>query len=366
MSPQPEATSLVSAALNSEAFQSIATELMIFGATIAVAVVLKVTMFRSSCSPSYLDFFQRRRKPAKKSYGTSISSSCKSSAEHFSPSTEPPRNLQAGNGARKPKVVTQGPARIIEDIMDRAWNKNAAEALSLYTELRSGDRLLAIKDLIRSTRHTGLDFFSALIQSAVRAGRPEVTEQLINDMVAAEIERTLSFYESAMKVLAGKKHYSQALAIYDRLTSEGLKASPVTLSCLINFTAELGDFDRSIKFFEQLSACSTPSIRAYMVALRVHSKRQDWNKSLEIFRSMQERGVQIDSLILNSLLSTGSASGKIEATEALLHEVASSRPELIDVISYNTVLKGYAHQKVADKALAILDVMLERGAYPAR
>jgi len=95
---------------------------------------------------------------------------------------------------------------------------------------------------------------------------------------------------------------------------------------------------------------------------------------LEIFRDMQARSVPIDSLILNAVLATGVAAGKMEATEALLHEVATdmrlqltgkaTNAEIVDVISYNTVLKGYAHQKIADRALKILDLMFERGLKP--
>merc|ERR1719191_1768139 len=144
-----------------------------------------------------------------------------------------------------------------------------------------------------------------MLQTAVRAGRPELVEQLLDDMTRANVKRSLSFYESAMKVLSSKKHYREALGIYSRLTREGMKASPVTLSCLISFTAELGDFDSAITFFEQLASTSTPSIRAYMTALRVHAKRQDWPSSLRIFRSMQERQLQIDTLIVNTVLSTG-------------------------------------------------------------
>lgn len=274
--------------------------------------------------------------------------------------------MQAGGSGRKApaRSSAQGPARVLENIMDKAASKNATEALSLYEELRSSSLHLQIQTLLRSTRHSGLDFYSMLVQSAVRIGRPEMVERLLDDMASAKIERTLSFYESVMKVLAGKKNYRQALAVFDRLNSEGFKASPVTLSCLINFTAELGDLDRAIGFFEELASTSTPSIRAYMMALRVYSKRQDWTKSLEILRSMQARDVPIDSLILNSVLATGVASGKIDATEELLHEIAKSNASIVDVISYNTVLKGYAHQKIADKALKILNAMVERGVKP--
>lgn len=273
--------------------------------------------------------------------------------------------MQAGS-SRRPngRSFAQGPARSLENIMEKASSKNASGALSQYAELRSQNPGMQIQALLRSTTHSPLEFYSALVQSAVRAGQPEVVAQLLEDMISANIERTLSFYESAMKLLAGKKHYREALSVYDRLKADGLKASPVTLSCLINFAVELGELDRAIEFFEQLSSTSTPSIRAYMMALRVYSKRQDWSKSLEIFRSMQERGVAIDTLILNSVLSTGASSGKMDATAALLSEMADSKPDIIDVISYNTVLKGYAHQKDANKALKVLDSMIEHNVKP--
>lgn len=366
-----------STVIGSEALQSVALELVIFCATIVVAVVLKVCSSNSSCASAFskLRPWSARRPPPvklKKTFSEDHS-------QHLTTKDVPPpsgedapaartrRNVNSGS-----RIALEGSARIIETIMEMANNKNASEALALYADFRSSENkniqddgcTQSWKTSLRTARRSGLDFYSVLVQSAVRVGKPEMVEQFLDDMVSSNIERTLSFYESVMKVLAGKKHYREALAVYSRLSSEGFKASPVTLSCLINFTAELGDLDSSIKFFEQLDATSRPSIRAYMVALRVHSKRQDWGKSLEIIHSMQARSVPIDSLILNTALATGVAAGKTEAAEDLLHEMAKAAPEIPDVISYNTVLKGYAHQKVADKALKMMELMLSRAVKP--
>jgi len=361
MSSFAELASFTSSALGSEAIRSMALELMIFCATIVVAIVVKVTSLRSSCSStSSFPFFWLQRSPPHLSKEKIVEFD--SDDGQFG-KVEPPSSSQVANTGGNKKVSSS----IFDVIADRASvkNGNAEEALSLYAELRSSGQYLQIKDLARqSKRHSALDFYAALLQSAVRASKPQQVQGLLDDMKEANIERPLAFYESAMKVLSSKKFYKEALLIYDTLTADGLKPSPVTLSCLINFTAEIGDYDRAIGFFEQLASTSTPSIRAYMTALRVHSKRQDWNRSLQILRSMQARKVQIDTLILNTILSTGVAAGKTEPAEALLHEMAKANPRIPDVISYNTVLKGYAHQKTADKALTILNSMLERGVKP--
>merc|ERR1719421_1515578 len=104
-----------------------------------------------------------------------------------------------------------------------------------------------------------MDVYAALLQCAGNLGRPDFVETVLGDMKAAEIQRPLTFYETAMKVLAAKKCYKGALAVYAHMEADGLEASPVTLSCLISFAVELGESDRAICFFQRLAACSTPS-----------------------------------------------------------------------------------------------------------
>lgn len=349
-------------AFASEALQPIAMELMIFGATIAIALVLKFIAYRNGggCSAGLQPFGNTRQTASKaKSEDYPVA---KGNAN-----ARAQQNVGQQSAGRNATTSTQGVARVLDQIVAKAANQKEAEALSLYADMRANHLHLQVKELARaSAHHSVLDVYSALVQCAVRVGRPQLVEQLMDDLASARVERTLSFYESAMKVLASKKHYKEALAVYNRLDAEGLKASPVTLSCLINFTAELGDFDRAIAFFEQLSVVSTPSIRAYMTALRVHSKRLDWRKSMEIFRSMQARSVPMDSLILNIVLATGVAAGRNELAEAeaLLHEQAVDNPGIVDVISYNTLLKGYANQTSAPKAVQLLSQMLDRAVKP--
>jgi len=130
----------------------------------------------------------------------------------------------------------------------------------------------------------------------------------------------------------------------------------------VSFAVELGDSDRAISFFNRLSACSTPSIRAYMTILRVYSRCQNWPKSLAVLRDMQNRQAHIDSLVLNTVLSTGVAAGQLEAAKTLLEEF--SLIGIADVISYNTLMKGLAQQKSGGRALLLLDQMCRAGVRP--
>merc|ERR1719375_346510 len=252
--------------------------------------------------------------------------------------------------------------RKIENMVNCASRRQCAEAISIYSEMRDNGEHVAIKALTKRSRKGASDVFAALVQCAGNLGRPDLVELLLDDMIAADISRSLTFYETTMKMLAAKKCYKGALAVYSRLEADGLEASSVTLSCLVSFAVELGEADRAICFFNRLAACSTPSIRAYMTILRVYSRRHDWAQSFALIRDMQSSGAPIDSLVLNIVLSTGVSAHQLEATKALLKEFAELN--LADVVSYNTVLKGLAQQKDATQALALLDEMCKAGLKP--
>jgi len=221
-----------------------------------------------------------------------------------------------------------------------------------FLEVRS-----SIADVVRlETRHSEVDFYTSLAQCVIRAGQPHLVEGILDDMSRDGITRPLAIYEGAMRHFAGQKQYQLALRLYDRLILDGLEPSAVTCGCLIGFASELGELDRAVGFFEKLSTISIPSIRAYMTVLRVHAKRHDWESSLALFRDMLSRGFA-DALALNVVLSTGVAVNRLDGVSLLLVDACGQSPCLVDTISFNTVIKGYAQQGDLGKALEVLERM---------
>merc|ERR1719440_2362297 len=101
-----------------------------------------------------------------------------------------------------------------------------------------------------------------------------------------------------------------------------------------------------------------------MTILRVHGRRQDWAASVAVLRDMQHREVPLDSLVVNIILATGVASDQMDAVETLVEEVGQWTPAVLDVVSYNTLIKGHAQRNVADKALQVISRMKEKGLTP--
>eukprot|EP00913_Durusdinium_trenchii_P009239 g8685.t1 len=268
---------------------------------------------------------------------------------------------------------------MLDDIALQARDPQSTRVVNLVMQMydnllaRLAEKDMDLPEVATMAKHTLVEVYSSLVYCVVRASRFNLVERLLDDMISKGVARPLHFYESTMKQLAGPA-YKFALSVYDRLAADGLEPSPVTLSCLINFAAEVGELRRAVSFFEILSSVSTPSIRAYMTVLRVHSLRQaggknqtmvsmfcyecvqDWPSAMSTINDMKCRGVAVDTLALNVALSTGVMADHLEAVEAL----ASS----VDIVSYNTLIKGYALRSNLAKAEQAFQSLLRRGLRP--
>lgn len=380
--------------LLSDLWRSLGMELAIFGVTFVIALVIhfvggkkkpsyrhgsgKVSkiapprtppMSRSTCGKA------RSESPPK--VAATVNACIQAPVEHKHTDRMIPRAELAGGGFRQPRSAApkMSPVvHVINDVVDGMRSqqspqqsaKFASRAVAAYEELRSscGGNGPFILEGSRRARHSAVEFFTTLVQCAVRAGKPHLVQALIDDMVQEGVARSLGFYESALKQLAGQKHFGHALAVYDRLAADGLEPSAITCSCLISFAAEAGQYQRAINFYEKLSKITTPSIRAYMTVLRVHAKQRDWLASVRVLHEMRERRVEPDALVLNFVLATGIAADQVEDAEELLLAFDNRKRPLADVVSYNTLVKGYAQRGDADGALRAMGRMRARGLAP--
>lgn len=251
----------------------------------------------------------------------------------------------------------------VDEMIAVMATKCPKKLLGTYFELRSAG---ALAEALRTCACTQLaaDFFGPLVQCAGRVCQPGTLMHLLEDMRANRIPNHLPVYESAMRLLAAKKQYPEALSVYSFIEREGLEPSPVTLSCLITFAAETGDFDRAVHFFDSLRKVGKPSIRACMAVLRVHNRRKDTVASFQVLSDMQECGVGVDTLALNVVLATCVSAGEVDAAAGLLQKAARQTPPIVDLVSHNTLLKGYAQQRRAVEAMDALRAMKGAGCSP--
>merc|ERR1719420_1941856 len=98
-------------------------------------------------------------------------------------------------------------------------------------------------------------------------------------------------------------------------------------------------------------------ISKHVAMIRARSKEHDLEGAMQVFRKLQSSGVQLTSLAYNALLDTCVQCGKVNV--ALQHFTEMKDLGLVDVVSYNTLLKAYLKQGQIAKARKLLAEMAE-------
>jgi len=184
-----------------------------------------------------------------------------------------------------------------------------------------------------------LETFSVLVNAAIRLDRSKYCMQLLEQMNRLGIKRTKQFFESTIRQLASKRHFRNALEVLQMMEGEmPEKIEPTSFACAINFCAQIGDAHHGIRYFSMLEKLETPSLRAYMVVLRLLSKVSDWRLTLGIVQSIKEKGIQVDSFVLNQALSTLVNAEQLDSVREILSDKAFA--SIRNLISYNLYLKA--------------------------
>merc|ERR1719473_1630032 len=99
--------------------------------------------------------------------------------------------------------------------------------------------------------------------------------------------------------------------------------------------------------------------------IRSGATRGDWQLLVRLLEEMAASGVEIDSIIYNTVLACCVTSNQIHHARRLLEEMAEAG-SVTDVITYNTLMKGYAKAGDLDNCFELYELMRKRGIEPSQ
>eukprot|EP00427_Karlodinium_veneficum_P005469 CAMPEP_0169150546 /NCGR_PEP_ID=MMETSP1015-20121227/50257_1 /TAXON_ID=342587 /ORGANISM="Karlodinium micrum, Strain CCMP2283" /LENGTH=1020 /DNA_ID=CAMNT_0009219719 /DNA_START=9 /DNA_END=3071 /DNA_ORIENTATION=+ len=173
-------------------------------------------------------------------------------------------------------------------------------------------------------------------------------------------QMTIIVYSALMKVYSYCSMYSKACDLYDQLIAEGFEPDAMMYGCLMKFSAECGRTDLT----RELSA-KMPNkkfgVQHYMSLIRAAGQNKDVDKAFVVLEQFREAG-GLDTAICNAVLDVCSCVGDMDRARCLLRDMEKTK--LADIISYNTLVKGYCMISDADKAFEVLNDMGNAGLKP--
>jgi len=226
-------------------------------------------------------------------------------------------------------------------------------ALNMYRALERNDK----------DQYLSEGFFSAFIQSAIRVGKVDVVERMLRKMKRNGFQTTVTFWQTTLKMLSSRKHFSTCVSVH-YIFQKDIPVDKVAYSCLINAALEVGAPECAASMLERYGKTGLEP-KDYVLHSRTYVALGDADASEVIFRKL---GGKSTTLILNLLLLTCVNTKQPERALALLLEAhaleCGQNERIADVVSYNTVIKGFAEAGSLSRCFDCLKEMLERGLLP--
>lgn len=249
----------------------------------------------------------------------------------------------------------------------RAWEAQMLQHL----EHREFTRALNMyRGLERDGRDRGFseELYLSFVQSAVRVEKIDVVERMLRVMRRHRMEPSLRFWQTTMKMLASRKHFSACLVVHT-LFSKQIPTDKVVFSCLINAALEVGDPQRAALMLERYRDAGIEA-KDHVLFFRTYVALGDVDSAEAVF---QRLGADASTLMLNLLLLTCVNADQPARGIRLLREAHDFESQgvqdipsekIVDVVSYNTIIKGFAQAKNSGQCFECLQEMVSHGIDP--
>jgi pentatricopeptide repeat protein len=237
-------------------------------------------------------------------------------------------------------------------------NFTTCEALlKIYTCAGDAQALDLFQDMQKSFAYISDGLCTSLVSRCAESKFLKLAEAIVA-FVRSRGKMTLVMYSALMKVYSYSNLHSRACDLYDELRADGLEPDATMYGCLMKFSASCG---RTELTRELSSKVQGTDIHHHMALIRAAGQDKDVDKAFSVIEKLKASGHPLDTLVCNAVLDVCSSVGDMQRARGLVREMKDGK--LLDVISYNTLLKGYCMHKDLKAARQTM-VEMDKGGFP--
>jgi len=221
----------------------------------------------------------------------------------------------------------------------------------------------------RGLQRTGLEvllseeLFASFVQSAVRVNKVDVAERMLRTMRRGGLVPSPEFWQHTMKLLSSRRYFELCLSAYS-IFEHLIPADKVTFSCLINAALELNVPDRTPPLLAKFSEANIAP-KDYVLHFRCYVALGNVKDAEKLFQQLDTKAT---TLMLNLLLLTCINCGRSERAFEILQEAHERerrmKEPLVDIVSYNTVMKGFGTARSRLRCFECMRCLLKHNLQP--
>jgi len=216
------------------------------------------------------------------------------------------------------------------------------------------------------------EVFSALIQASIRVGHIDVVERVLQTMMRRFAGApSLDFWQLTVKMLSSRRHFATCVQVHT-MFKERIPHDKIVYSCLVNAALEMGAPDSAMAMMPEYEKCDLQP-KDYVVVFRTYLAAKEMEAAKAVFRKLRH---ETTPLMFNLMLLTCVNNKKVEDALELLDEAkkfqasdtdaqeGGTREPVVDVVSYNTVMKGFAQLGMWRRCFECIGAMMDSGLQP--
>jgi pentatricopeptide repeat protein len=216
------------------------------------------------------------------------------------------------------------------------FNFAAYEALlKIYTSAGETRALELFEEVERTFPHINEGLYVSIISRCAEPKFLRLAEQVIA-VLRSRGKMSITVYSALMKVYSYCNMYNEACDLYPAIRADRLEPDAVMYGCLMKFSAECGRTELTRELSTKIGGLD---IYHHMSLIRAAGQDKDVQKAFAILSQVKATNVHIDTAVYNAVLDVCSSVGDMGRACELATQM--KKDNLMDVISYNTLLKGY-------------------------
>lgn len=278
------------------------------------------------------------------------------------------RQGASGRGNKGPdRLDLPGEAQLPAET-PQALQKEAMQIIQLAQEQYTR-ALRMYRDLVRKGADSQIRdeaFYFSLVQASIRVGNADVVCELLTKAHKYKVALSMQFFQSVLKLLASKQLYQECLTLQGIFKSD-LPVERTICSCITLAASECGHPEAGIQAVDRLRTAGEAVIgRDYQNIFRSYAKTANYASAQKLLDTLIEIKVPLEPVITNIVLATCIAAGRTDVAQELLTKAEQSgTPDMessipLDVVSYNTVMKGYVKDHKLTECFSLITAMKKR------
>ncbi|KAF4696620.1 hypothetical protein FOZ60_016628 [Perkinsus olseni] len=257
-------------------------------------------------------------------------------------------------------------------------------AVSAYIKLRDSKGLSSLLiepppgKSLEEVREAATKMYHALALAAVRVGSktPVMSfdvRRCLRDMTELGIEISDDLVMSITKIATSKHHYRECLSLHRDLLEKELGRKPSTdktvNSCLLFCSVESEDYSECEKFSRRVVASGeAPAAKDFANMMKFYFAIGKIDEALRLLQVLRSKSLVPDVITCNTLISNCVNARQMETAETILRELMKAGDDaghsVADVVSFNTVMKGYSRQGDVAKCDELMSILKAKEIQP--